>query len=199
MTTMNTTSASKPMNNTSKTMNINISESMSISSMNALMSEFNNKVDCIQAFVNTDNIPIITVSITGLLTVLGSYTITYHNADNSDYNREIDITTDTENNTKPIIVFYDGIAISNPVQLDIDELLKLLNNFCFGYHEISWSFTANNSNSTNTNADNIIALMKLAFALSGLFKYEVSSRVKPDMVNPLSIPMSMPLLINWVK
>lgn len=199
MTTMNTTSASKPMNNTSKPMNINISESMSISSMNALMNEFNNKVDCIQAYVNTDNIPIITVSITGLLTVLGSYTITYHNADNSDYNREIDITTDTEDNTKPIIVFYDGIAISNPVQLDIDELLKLLNNFCFGYHEISWSFTANNSNSTNTNADNIIALMKLAFALSGLFKYEVSSRVKPDMVNPLSIPMSIPLLINWVE
>lgn len=198
MTTMNTTSASKPMNNTSKPMNINISESMSISSMNALMNEFNNKVDCIQAFVNTDNIPIITVSITGLLTVLGSYTITYHNADNSDYDREIDITTNTEDNT-PIIVFYDGIAISNPVQLYIDELLKLLNNLCFGYHEISWSFTANNSNSTNTNADNIIALMKLAFALSSLFKYEVSSRVKPDMVNPLSIPMSIPLLINWVE
>lgn len=192
MTTMNTTSASKPMN-------INISESMSISSMNALMSEFNNKVDCIQACVNTDNIPIITVSITGLLTVLGSYTITYHNADNSDYNREIDITTNTEDNTKPIIVFYDGIAVSNPVQLDIDELLKLLNNLCFGYHEISWSFTANNSNSTNTNANHIIALMKLAFALSGLFKYEVSSSVKPDMVNPLSIPMSIPLLINWVE
>lgn len=187
--------------NTSKPMNINISESISISSMNALMSEFNNKVDCIQAFVNTDNIPIITVSITGLLTVLGSYTITYHNADNSDYNREIDLTlnTDTDDNTRPIIVFYDGIAVSNPVQLDIDELLKLLNNLCFNYHEINWSFTANNSNSTNTNADHIIALMKLAFALSGLFKYEVSSMVKPDMVNPLSIPMSMPLLINWIK
>lgn len=187
--------------NTSKPMNINISESMSISSMNALMNEFNNKVDCIQAGVNTDNIPIITVSITGLLTVLGSYTITYHNADNSDYNREIDLTlnTDTDDNTRPIIVFYDGIAVSNPVQLDIDELLKLLNNLCFNYHEINWSFTANNSNSTNTNADHIIALMKLAFALSGLFKYEVSSMVKPDMVNPLSIPMSMPLLINWIK
>lgn len=187
--------------NTSKPMNINISESISISSMNALMSEFNNKVDCIQAFVNTDNIPIITVSITGLLTVLGSYTITYHNADNSDYNREIDLTlnTDTDDNTRPIIVFYDGIAVSNPVQLDIDELLKLLNNLCFNYHEINWSFTANNSNSTNTNADHIIALMQLAFALSGLFKYEVSSRVKPDMVNPLSIPMSIPLLINWVE
>lgn len=193
MTTMNTTSASKPMN-------INISESMSISSMNALMNEFNNKVDCIQAGVNTDNIPIITVSITGLLTVLGSYTITYHNADNSDYDREIDITTDTEDNTKPIIVFYDGIAVSNPVQLYIDELLKLLNNFCFNYHEIIWSFTANSTNTNaSANSDHIIALMQLAFALSGLFKYEVSSRVKPDMVNSLSIPMSIPLLINWVE
>ena len=193
MTNMKTTSASKPMN-------INISESMSISSMNALMSEFNSdKVSCIQAYVNTNNIPVINVSITGLLHELGSYTITYHNADNSDYDREIDITTDTENNTRPIIVFYDGIAISNPVQLDIDELLELLNNLCFDYHEIGWSFTANNSNSTNTNADHIIALMKLAFALAGLFKYEVSSRVKPGMVNPISIPISMPLLINWTE
>ena len=194
MTTMKTT------NNASETVKINISESMSISSMHTIMSEFNSdKVSCIQAYVNTNNIPVINVSITGLLHELGSYTITYYNSDSSDYNKEIDITTDTDNNDKhgePIIVFYDGIAVSNPVRLDIHELLKLLNNSCFDYHEIGWSFTAN-STKTNANADSIIALMKLAFALAGLFKYELSTRVKPDAVNTISIPISMPLLINW--
>lgn len=195
-TTMNNTTSAN------ETVEINISESMSISSMHTIMSEFNSdKVSCIQAYVNTNSIPVINVSITGLLHELGSYTITYHNADNSDYDREIDITTDTDNNDKygaPIIVFYDGIAVSNPVQLCSYELLKLLNNSCFDYHEIGWSFTAN-STKTNAHANHIIALMKLAFALAGLFKYELSTRVKPGMVNPISIPISMPLLINWTE